>query len=153
MTYEEIYSRFYLKETDPDLFKLSKEDAYEKMCGWLHTVASMPYVRKRFSNLTLNDELYELTFELVDSIDESDNKASDNEFVKEVFAQGMVICWMRPQIERNINLAVMLGTKEEKMMLNNYKHNVTRLEVLERDLKKFIRDYGYFNNSYIAGEL
>ena len=150
MTYEEIYSSFYLKETDPDLFKLSKEDAYEKMRGWLHAVAATPYVRKRFSTLILNDELYELTFELVDSIDETDDKKSDKEFVKEVFAQGMVISWMRPQIERNINLAVMMGTKEEKMMLNNYKHNIARLEALERDLKKFIRDYGYFNNSYIG---
>ena len=152
MTYEEIYSRFYLKETDSNLFKLPKEDAYEMMCEWLHTVAAMPYVRKRFVTLTLNDELYELTFELVNSIDKTDNKTSDNEFVKELFAQGMVICWMRPQIETNINLAVMMGTNEEKVMLNNYKANIARLESLEKNFKKFIRDYGYFNNSYIVGE-
>lgn len=146
MTYEEIYSRFYLKETDPSLFKLSKDDAYEKMCGWLHTVAANPYVRKRFSTLTFNDDINELTYELVNSVDED----SDDDFVKEVFAQGMVICWMRPQIEKNINLAVVIGGKEEKSMLNNYKNNITRLETLEKNLKKFIRDYGYFNNDYIG---
>ena len=144
MQYEEIYSRFYLKETDPSLFKLSKEDAYERMCGWLHSVASIPHVRKCFLTLTLDDELNELTYELVNSVDEG----SDDDFVKEVFARGMVIGWMRPQIERNINLAVVIGGKEEKSMLNNYKANITRLETLEKNLKKFIRDYGYFNNDY-----
>lgn len=146
MTYEDIFSRFYLKETDPSLFKLTKEDAYEKMYGWLHSVASIPYVSKCFSTLTLDDELSELTFQLKKSRDE----ASDEDFIKEVFAQGMVICWMRPQIDKNINLAAVIGGKEEKSMLNNYKANIARLEALERNLKKFIRDYGYFNNDYIG---
>lgn len=146
MTYEEIFSQFYLKETDPSLFKLSKEDAYEKMKGWLHMVAAIPHVRKKFSTLTLNDDIEELDFTLVNSVDED----SDKDFVKEVFAQGMVICWMRPQIERNINLAVVIGGKEEKSMLNNYKPNIARLETLENNLKKFIRDYGYLNNDYIG---
>ena len=146
MTYEEIYSRFYLKETDPSLFKLSKEEAYEKMCGWLHSVAGLPRVRKCFSTLTLDDELYEITYELTNPVDEE----SDKDFVIELFAQGMVICWMRPQIERNINLATVIGGKEEKAMLNNYKPNVARLETLERNLKKYIRDYGYLNNNYIG---
>ena len=151
MTYEEIYSQFYLKETDPNLFKkLPKEYAYEMFRGWLHSIAATPYVRKRFSTLTLNDELYELTFELANSIDKTDNKASDTEFVKEVFAQGMVICWLKKEVDSVFNTAKVMGTKEEKMMLNNYKPNMIRLESLERDLRKFIRDYGYFNNSYIG---
>ena len=53
---------------------------------------------------------------------------------------------MRPQVERNTNLAVVFGSKEEKAMLNNYKPNTSRIEYLEKSLKKFIRDYGYFNN-------
>jgi hypothetical protein len=146
MTYEEIYSQFYLKETDPSLFKLSKDDAYEKMCSWMHSVAAIPRVRRCFSKLTFNDELNELTFELFNSVDED----SDKEFVKELFAQGMVICWMRPQIERNVNLAVVIGGKEEKSMLNNYKANIARLETLESNFKKFMRDYGYINNDYIG---
>ena len=146
MTYEEIYSQFYLKETDPSLFKLSKDDAYAKMCSWMHSVAAIPRVRRCFSKLTFNDELNELTFELNNSIDED----SDKEFVKELFAQGMVICWMRPQIERNVNLAVVIGGKEEKSMLNNYKANIARLETLESNFKKFMRDRGYINNDYIG---
>lgn len=146
MEYEEIYSRFYLKETDPSLFKLSKEEAYDMMRGWLHSVASIPHVRRCFSVLTLDDEINEIKFELVNSVDQ----ASDEEFVKEMFAQGMVIGWMRPQIDKNINLAAFIGGKEEKTMLNNYKANIERLERLERNLQKFIRNYCYLNNDYLG---
>ena len=146
MKYEEIYSRFYLKETDPGLFELSQDDAYDRMCGWMHSVAAIPHVRKCFLTLTFNDEINELTFDLVNSIDTS----SDEDFVKEVFAQGMVIGWMRPQVESVFNTSKVLGTKEEKIMLNNYKPNKERLETLEKSLKKFIRDYGYFNNSHLG---
>ena len=146
MTYEEIYSQFYLKETDPSLFKLSKDDAYAKMCSWMHSVAAIPRVRKCFSKLTFNDELNELTFELNNSIDED----SDKEFVKELFAQGMVICWMQQQIDKTVSLATVVGGKEEKTILNNYKNNIARLEELKVYLRKVIRDYGYFNNDYIG---
>lgn len=148
MTYEEIYSRFYLKETDPSLFKLSKEEAYERMNNWMRSVAAIPHVRKLFFAITFNDDLEELTFTLVNSKDEN----SDKDFVIELFAQGMVICWMRPQIEKNINLAAVIGGKEEKSMLNNYKNNILRLESLEKSFKKFIRDYGYINNDYVGAE-
>lgn len=143
MKYTEIYSRFYLKKTDPGFFKQEKEDAYDEMCGWLHSVSAIPHVRKCFSVLTFNDELNELTYELVNSID----KASDEDFVKEVFAQGMVIGWLRPQIDSIYNTAQVLGTKEEKPIQNNYKSNKERLETLEKNLKKFIRDYRYLNNN------
>ena len=147
MTYEKIYSRFYLKQTDPSFFKLSKEDAYDKMCGWLHILAGTPDIRKCFSILTLDDELNEITFILRNPMEDEE---SNEDFIIEMFAQGMVICWMRPQIERNTNLAAVVGGKEEKSMLNNYKPNMARLETLEKNLKKFIRDYGYLNNDYIG---
>ena len=143
MKYTEIYSRFYIKKTDPSFFKLSKDDAYDQMCGWLHSVAAIPHVRKCFSTLTFNDELNELTYELVNSID----KASDEDFVKEVFAQGMIIGWLRPQIDSIYNTAQVMGTKEERRVINNYKPNKERIDTLEKNLKKYIRDYGYLNNN------
>ena len=148
MKYEEIYSRFYEKQTDPSFYELTKEDAYEKMRIWLHTVASIPHVRKCFSDFVLDDDFDELKFELVNSQDED----SDKDFVIEIFAQGMVICWMRPQIEKNLNLAIVVSPGKEKVILNNYKANIARLESLEKNLKKFIRDHSYFNNDYKAGE-
>ena len=147
MTYEEIYSQFYSKETDPTFFKkYSKDEAYELMRTWLHSIVATPYVRKCFSTITLDDELLELTFELKNSIDED----SDNFFVKDILAQGMVICWMQQQIDKAVSLATVISGKEEKTILNNYKNNIARLEELKVYLRKVIRDYGYFNNDYIG---
>ena len=147
MTYEEIYSQFYSKETDPTFFKkYSKDEAYELMRSWLHSVVADPYVRKCFSTITLDDEILELTFKLENSI----NEDSDNYFVKDVFAQGMVICWMQQQIDKVTSLATVVGSKEEKTILNNYKNNIARLKELKVELKKTIRDYGYINNEYIG---
>ena len=149
MTYEEIYSQFYSKETDPTFFKkYSKDEAYELMNNWLHSIVGIPYIRKCFSTITLDDEILELTFVLRNSIDED----SDNYFVKDIFAQGMVICWMQQQIDKVTSLATVIGGKEEKTILNNYKNNIARLEQLKVQLRKTIRDYGYIKNDYIGEE-
>ena len=75
---------------------------------------------------------------------------SDDYFVKDVFSQGLVICWMQQQVDKNVNLAMVIGGKDEKMLLNNYKSNMTRLEELKVQLHKKIRDYGYIYNDYIG---
>ena len=149
MTYEEIYSQFYSKETDPTFFKkYSKDEAYELMNNWLHSLVGIPYIRKCFSTITLDDEILELKFVLKHSIDED----SDNYFVKDILAQGMVICWMQQKIDKAVSLATVVGAKEEKMIINNYKNNIARLNSLENKLRKTIRDYGYINNQYIGEE-
>lgn len=149
MTYEEIYSQFYSKKTDPTFFqKYSKDEAYELMKNWLHSLVAMPYIRKCFSTITLDDEILEMTFVLKNSIDED----SDNYFVKDIFAQGLAICWMRQHIDKAVSLATVVGGKEEKTILNNYKNNIARLEQLEVQLRKTIRDYGYINNEYVGEE-
>lgn len=149
MTYEEIYSKFYSKQIDPTFFKkYSKEEAYDLMKNWLHSLVGTPYIRKCFSSITLDDNVLELTFELNNPIDDE----SDNYFVKDIFAQGMVICWEQQQIDKITNMAAVLGGKEEKSLLNNYKNNMNRLKTLKVNLRKFIRDYGYVYNEYIGEE-
>ena len=147
MTYEEIYSQFYSKIEDPNFFKkYSKDEAYALMKSWLHSVVSLPYLKKRFSSIPLDDEILELTFELVNSVD----KDSDIFFVKDIIAQGMVICWMQQKIDKATSLATVIGGKEEKTILNNYKNNMERLNELKVQFRKIIRDYGYTNNDYIG---
>ena len=149
MTYEEIYSQFYSKIEDNTFFqKYSKDEAYDLMRTWLHSIVGLPYVRKCFSSITLNDEIFTLDFALNRSIDED----SDNYFVRDLFAQGLVICWMQQKIDKNTALAAVMGTKEEKIMLNNYKNNMARLDSLKIQFRKIIRDYGYMNNDYIGDE-
>ena len=149
MTYEEIYSQFYSKIDDPTFFKkYSKDEAYDLMRGWLHSIVGLPYFRKCFSSITLDDEILELTFRLANPVQED----SDNYFVKDVFAQGMVIGWMQQKIDKAVSLATVVGGKEEKTILNNYKNNIARLHELKVQFRKVIRDYGYINNDYIGDE-
>ena len=147
MTYDEIYSQFYTKIEDPTFFqKYSKDEAYELMKGWLHSIVAIPYFRKCFSFISLDDEILELTFTFKNSIDED----SDNYFVKDVLSQGMVICWMQQEVDKIVNYSMVIGGKDEKMILNNYKANMTRLEELKNQFKKTIRDYGYIYNDYVG---
>ena len=147
MTYEEIYSQFFSKETDPTFFtKYSKDEAYDLMKEWLHSLVGIPYIKKCFSIITLDDELLELTFQLANPVDDD----SDNYFVKDILSQGLVICWMQQKVDNIVNLSVVIGGKDEKTILNNYKNNMTRLEEMKIQLRKTIRDYGYINNSYIG---
>ena len=56
MTYEEIYSQFYSKIDDPTFFKkYSKDEAYDLMKTWLHSVVAIPFIRNFFSSSSLND--------------------------------------------------------------------------------------------------
>ncbi len=147
MTYEEIYSQFYSKIDDPTFFKkYSKDEAYDLMKTWLHSVVALPYLKKRFSSIVLDDEILTLTFELAQPVDED----SDNDFVRDILAQGMVICWMQQKIDKAVSLATVIGTKEERTILNNYKNNMARLEDLKVQFRKIIRDYGYVNNNYLG---
>ena len=149
MTYEEIFSQFYSKNNDPTFFqKYSKDEAYDLMRAWLHSIVADPYIRKCFSSISLDDEILELTFKLANPVDDD----SDVYFVKDIFAQGMVICWMQQQVDAMRNLAAMVGGKEEKVMLNNYKPNIARVKDLRLQLRKAIRDYGYIYNEYIGEE-
>ena len=147
MTYEEIYSQFYSKIDDSTFFKkYSKDEAYDLMRTWLHSIVALPYLKNRFSSIVLDDEVLTLTFELVNPVDVD----SDYYFVKDIFAQGMVICWMQQKIDKAVSLATVIGTKEEKTILNNYKNNIARLEDLKVQFRKIIRDYGYVNNNYLG---
>ena len=149
MTYEEIYSQFYSKIDDPTFFKkYSKDEAYDLMRTWLHSIVALPYFKNRFSSIVLDDEILELTFQLKTPVDED----SDNYFVRDILAQGMVICWMQQKIDKAVSLATVIGTKEEKTILNNYKNNIARLNDLKVQFRKIIRDYGYVNNDYIGEE-
>lgn len=149
MTYDEIFSRFYQLIDDPSFFKLPQDYAYDSMKSWLHETIAEPYIRKIFSSIQLDDEIMVCTYTLNTSIDE----ASDKDFVISVFAKSMVIQWMKPKVESQKNILNMIGGKEEKALRLPYKQNIERLDSMELKLRKFIRDYGYENNSYLGGDL
>jgi len=53
--YENIYSRFLLKITDPRLAGMDENIAKDMMGGWMRSTVSRPYVRRLFSSINLDD--------------------------------------------------------------------------------------------------
>lgn len=147
LEYEKIFSRVRGNIDDPKEMSLNENDLVEIYTERLHSVVGNPRVRRKFLTLKLDDEIQQLDFELNYPVDDD----SDIDFVIELFALGMTIKWLQPQVDSVTNTAKMIGGKEEKLILNNYKPNMDRLNRLETKLDKLIRDYGYIHNSYIEG--
>lgn len=148
MEYKKIYSRFLSRIKDKNLLKLSSDDFYDLMSDYLHNSVSNPMVRKLFTTLLLNDEVQELEYELINSIDEK----SDYEFVIEIISQSLVIQWMTHNLDTDLSLALTIGGKEEKVLKNNLKDNYARLDALDKQLQRTIRNHGYYNGTYSKGE-
>jgi hypothetical protein len=145
--YEEIFSRVFGKINDPKLITLSNSDRNEIMTEWLHAVYSKPRIRRLFSSISCDDDMEELTYELNEPLDDY----SDKEFVEELFVLGMVIEWLEPKVNSVVYTAPMIGGKEEKKLLDNYRYDIQRLDAMKTEQMKMIRDYGYMYNSYIGG--
>lgn len=149
-SYEDIYSRFLQKCTDYDFIELDEETVYDNKEGWLHSVASLPYVRVKFKTFSLNDEVLKMNWELKNSIDDN----SDELFVIEVFAQGMIIQWLEPKVKSILNVKQFFGGKEEKFysQANHLNELRSLLSDANISLRKLLRDHGYIINSYISEE-
>ena len=148
LSYSTLFSRVLNKINDPKELSLDENDLLEIYTERLHSVVGKPRVRRLFSSITLDDEIQEMVFKLNNSVDED----SDIDFVLEVLALGMVIEWLQPQVDSIIHTSVMIGGKEEKKLLDNYKNMIDRLDSMKKEQNKMIRDYGYMYNSYINKE-
>lgn len=147
-SYDYIYSCFLSKITDYKFVSLPQDDAYELMRGWLRSAVSKPYIRRIFSSLKLDDEILQIQFEVTDSVDES----TDFDYAIEIITKGMVIEWLEPQVKSVVNIAQMFGGAEQKFYAQS--NHLNELQKLLTDTKveirKMIRDHGYFFGGYIG---
>lgn len=148
LSYSTLFSRVLNKINDPKELQLNENDLLSIYTERLHSVVGKSRVRRLFSTLLLDDEIQEITFILNNSVDED----SDTDFVLEVLTIGMVIEWLQPQVDSVLHTSVMIGGKEEKKLLDNYKIIIDRLDSMKKEQNKMIRDYGYMYNSYINGD-
>ena len=146
LPYEIIFSRARGRISDPKELSLDENDLLEIYTERLSNVISNPRVRRLFSSLTLDDQ--QLDFTLNNSVDET----ADMNFVVGILVLGMTIEWLQPQVDSIMHTSVMIGGKEEKKLLDNYKNMSDRLDSMKTELNKRIRDYGYMYNSYIYTE-
>lgn len=150
LNYDKIYSRLFTKIEAYDFIELSEEMLNEFLCNWLHSASANPYVRRLFSSFIIDDEVQLITYEMKYSVDE----LSDEEFVIEILALGVVISWLEPKINSISNIAQMFGSKDEKFFSQS--QHLSELRGLISDFKKqqrrMIADRGYVWNSYLDGE-
>ena len=160
LSYSKIFSRVLGRINDPKELLLSEEDLNALYVERLHNVVGNPRVSNIFSTLVLHE---------VDDVNDSENETendftedtieyelknaqdeySDNEYVIQIFVTGMVIEWLRPKVDSVLYTAPMIGGKEEKKILDGHKDMIGRLDSLEMQLHKMIRDRGYMHNSYV----
>jgi hypothetical protein len=63
----------------------------------------------------------------------------------------MLIEWLQPKVDSIKHTSVMIGGKDERKIVDNYKPMIERLDNLKSELSKLIRDHGSVNNRYLSG--
>lgn len=146
--YEKIFSRSRLKMNDlKEIMTLSETDLLEINTERLHSVIGNPRIGYIFSSIELDDEIQRFTGELKQP---NGLDVLDQEYVLELLSLGMVITWLRPQVDSFLHTSAWIGGKEEKVLANNYKPVVARLDSLENKLHQMLRDHGVMHNSYLT---
>ena len=147
LSYDKIFSRFMMLVTDYTLAQLPDDDQESLEVEWLYAAISEPRVRQKFSALQADDMMREVEFTLRMSIDEF----ADTEYVTRILSLGMAIAWLQSQVDSVVHTAPFIGGKEEKKILDNHTESIARLESMKNELKKTLRDYGYYYNTYLEG--
>ena len=147
LPYEDIFSMFLSKITDYSFLEYDENFIRGRMVSWLHSSASSPRLRAKFSTFVLNDDEAVLSFSLRSSVSDE----YDCDFVANVIALAMVISWLEPEV-KNVLLTKQLLTGGDEKFFAQANH-ISQLEQMlmatKNEFKNILRDYGYLNNSYI----
>lgn len=139
---DDIYSAFLGLIDDYQIPNMDLEDAYEYMKECFNNVFSKPKIRKMFSSISFDSNILQLDFTLRNSIDEE----YDKEFVKGLFANGMVVAWLEPRYQSETLTAEFFGGKEQSWF-SQANHMTQMNEMLTKARmivdKDYARDHGY----------
>nr|DAW33467.1 MAG TPA: hypothetical protein [Caudoviricetes sp.] len=145
VNYEDIYKKSLSMIDDLKLATYTKDDFYEALKQWLHNASSYTLLRKKFTSYILDDEIMQLSFELVNSVDEY----YDIEYVKAIMAKGVIISYFPTKLEQDKNFIMIVGGKEEKNLANNnYSRNMERLDDLKREWELELTRHSYYFGEY-----
>lgn len=139
--YDEIFSRFLMRITDYGFAAQDEYLANEMMQGWLRATLSQPMVRRLFSSITADDDLEEIEYEMMESLDD----VSDQDFVEEILAVGMMISWISPQYHSVLNTNQLFSNSEQKFysQSQHLSEMKSMYEKAQTDFRKLIRDRAY----------
>lgn len=151
IAYKQIYSRFYTKVQAYDfIYREIADDTIEEFLqSWVHSSIAIPFVRRLFKNVKLDDVNCDMTFEMDYSIDDD----SDVEFVKEIMADEMVLGWLKPKIY-SLNTIIQHFSNSEAKFYSQSQHleQLTNLyNMLNSQIRTLVADRGSTNNIYLDG--
>ena len=144
LKYESVYDRALSRVKDTELFQLVEDDFYNYMKNWLKAAIALPQFRKQFSSFKTDDEIMVLNFSLRNPVDEE----YDKEFVTNILSEGLIVNYLPSKIDTGVNMAVMIGGKEEKKLIDNYGKMQDRLHDLEVKLGRELSQHGYYFGGY-----
>lgn len=142
--YEDVFKRFKKRIEDKDLPNFNEDDQIEMLTDWLDT--AIGYIE--LDGLKIQNDLSNRDNDLQEfSADLSNSE-------KEIIAMYMVVAWYEPKINSLETTLMFIGSKDEKwtaqkdqLAMQKEKRDYWRLEA-----RKYFRNYGYKNNSYISNE-
>lgn len=146
--YSDIYKRFLMKVTDYDIAGLDEKLALKMMNGWMRSVTAQPMVRKLFQTLTVDDDMEQIEYTLVNPWDED----TDQDYVEELISLGMVCEWVSPKYHSALNTNQIFTNKEQSYysQANHMSELKGMYEKSQTDFRKLIRDRAY-NLSVLTG--
>lgn len=109
--FSDIRSRFYLRVEDYKITGLDEEIVNEMLSGYIRSVISQPFVRRLFSSINMDTDVGEIEYEMRESWDDG----SDQDFVEELIARGMVCEWLSPQVNSMLNTRQFFSNSEQKL--------------------------------------
>ena len=139
----DIFSRFYSRVEDYKIAGLSQSVVEEMLNGYLKAVIAQPFVRRLFARgaIEFDEDVGELTYTMRESWDDS----SDQDFVEEMIALGMVCQWISPRYHSTLLTSQMFTNKEMSYFsqANQMIELKNMYEKAQNDFRKYIRDRGY----------
>ena len=149
LLYDDINKSFLRKITDYDFFNMNTDDITSQMMECLHGCLSKPYLRRLFTQLILDDEVMEITYELKLNVEEF----QDRDFIIEACALGMLVEWLEPQLNSKL-LTQQMFTSSKESKWYDQKGQISAMRALMEDSvikqRKLISDRGYIYNKHLG---
>lgn len=141
--YEDIFKRFKKRIEDKDLPTFSEYEQTEMMTEWLDT--AIGYIE--LDKLKIKNDLSDRDNDL------QEFSADLNNCEMEVVAMYMVVAWYEPKINALEHTLLFVGSKDEKW--TGQKDHLNMMIDVQRkwklEARKYFRNYGYKENSYLGG--
>lgn len=148
-SYNDIFSKFLLKITDPSIVSMPEETVFELMKEYIHSTIANPYFQDVFASINYDDTEEILTYELEYP---TKQETTDKLFVEDIISRGMVIAWLEPQVKSVVNIHQMFSGKEQKFysQSNHIAELRGMLSDAQKDLRRVIEDHDCKYNGYLV---